>query len=154
MTTDPDPARRPRPAINRDNQFFWDGARRHELRVQTCDRCGATYFPPTPRCSACGSFDLGWQVSAGRGTVYATAVAHHPQVNGFAYPLAIALVELDEGVRLLSNVVDIDPGDVRIGLPVEVCWLDSHPALVEGADDADGPITLPQFRPRTSEEHA
>jgi uncharacterized OB-fold protein/acyl dehydratase len=146
---DPDPALRPRPAINRDNQFFWDGARQHELRVQTCDDCGAAYFPPTPRCAACSSFALGWRVSSGRGTVYATAVPHHPQANGFRYPLAVALIELEEGVRLVSNIVGIETADLRIGLPVEVCWLDSHPALVEGADDARGPITLPQFRPRT-----
>jgi uncharacterized OB-fold protein len=143
-----DPSKRPRPGINRDNQFFWDGCRQHELRVQTCNACQAHYFPPTPRCSRCGSFDLGWTVSAGRGTVYATAVPHHPQLPGFDYPVLVALVELDEGVRLVSNVVDIERDQLQIGLPVEVCWLDSHPALVDGADDASGPITLPQFRVR------
>jgi uncharacterized protein len=147
LPPDPNPANRPRPAINRDNQFFWDGARAHELRVQVCNKCGAGYHPPKPRCSACGSFDLGYRVSAGRGTVYAWAVPHHPQAPGFRYPVLVGLIELDEGVRLVSNVVNIERAQLHIGMPVEVCWLDSHPALVEGADDSRGPISLPQFRP-------
>jgi hypothetical protein len=144
---DRDPARRPRPGINLDNQFFWDGARRHELRIQTCQACGEKYFPPTPRCWTCGSFDMGYVVSAGRGRLYSWAAPHHPQAPGFDYPLLVGLVELDEGTRLVSNLVGLRPADLRIGMPLEVCWLDSHPALVEGATDARGPITLPQFRP-------
>jgi uncharacterized OB-fold protein/acyl dehydratase len=145
---DTDPSRRPRPGINRDNQYFWDGTRAHELRVQVCNACGAAYFPPKPRCSNCGSFDLGWKVSSGLGTVYATAVPHHPQAPGFRYPVLVALVELEEGVRIVTNIVGIERRHLEIGLPVEVTWLDSHPALVDGADDSRGPITLPVFRPR------
>lgn len=147
--TEPDPSKRPRPSINRDNQFFWDGARRHELRIQRCDACGALSYPPLPCCAQCGSFDLSWVVSSGKGTIYAWAVPHHPPVPGFAYPLFVVLVELEEGVRIVSNLVDADREQVRIGQPVELCWLDSHPALEEGADDSRGPISLPQFRPRT-----
>ena len=142
-----DPSLRPRPSINHDNQFFWDGARHHELRVQLCNRCGEMYFPPKPRCSGCGSFDLGYRVSSGRGVVYAWAVPHHPPAPGFRYPVLVALIELEDGVRIVSNVVNIERPHLRIGLPVEVCWLDSHPALVDGADDSRGPISLPQFRP-------
>jgi uncharacterized OB-fold protein/acyl dehydratase len=142
-----DPSLRPRPSINRDNQFFWDGARRHELRVQVCSNCAETFFPPKPRCSGCGSFDLGYRVSSGRGVVYAWAVPHHPPAPGFGYPLLVALIELEEGVRIVSNVVNIERQHLRIGLPVEVCWLDSHAALVDGTDDSRGPISLPQFRP-------
>jgi len=145
---DADTSRRPRPSINRDNQFFWDGARAHELRVQTCESCGAASYPPRPCCAACGSFDLGWRVSSGRGVVYAWAVPHHPQVPGFDYPLFVVLVELEEGVRLVSNLVDVERDQLRIGLEVEVCWLDSHPALVQDVADSRGPISLPQFRPR------
>lgn len=145
-----DPSLRPRPAINRDNQFFWDGARGHELRVQTCNGCGAQSFPPKPCCSACGSFELGWRVSTGRGVVYAWAVPHHPQVPGFDYPVPVVLVELEEGVRIVSNLIDADRDQLRIGLEVELGWLDSHPALVDGATDSRGPISLPQFRPRTT----
>ena len=145
-----DTSRRPRPAINRDNQFFWDGARAHELRIQTCESCGAVSYPPRPCCAECGSFELGWRVSTGRGLVYAWAVPHHPPVPGFDYPLFVVLVELEEGVRIVSNLVDAERDDLRIGLEVEVCWLDSHPALVDEASDSRGPISLPVFRPRTT----
>ncbi len=144
---DPDPARRPRPAINRDNQFFWDGARAHELRVQTCARCGAKYFPPTPRCWACGSMELAWTVASGRASLYSFAAPHYPQAAGFRYPVLVGLVALDEGTRLVSNIVGCERGDLRIGMPLELCWLDRHPAQVEGATDSRGAISLPQFRP-------
>jgi uncharacterized protein len=144
---DPDPAKRPRPAINADNQYFWDGARAHELHIQTCAACGERFFPPTPRCWKCGSFDLGSIVASGRATLYSWAAPHHPQANGFRYPILVGLVELDEGTRLVSNIVGCSREDLRIGIPLELCWLDSHPALVEGATDARGPISLPQFRP-------
>jgi hypothetical protein len=75
-------------------------------------------------------------------------------VPGFRYPLVVALVELDApdggaGVRIVGDLVGVRPDQVRIGMPVEVQWLDSHPALHEGATDANGPITVPQFRPAT-----
>jgi uncharacterized OB-fold protein/acyl dehydratase len=146
-TRDPDPSKRPRPAINRDNQYFWDGARRHELRIQTCNRCGTKFFPPTPRCSNCGAFDMGFTVASGRGTLYSWAAPHHPQVDGFRYPVLVALVELEEGTRLVSNIVGCTRDQLRIGMPLELFWLDSHTAEVAGADDSRGPISLPQFRP-------
>lgn len=144
---DPDPAKRPRPGINRDNEFFWEGARAHELRVQTCADCDAAYFPPTPRCWACGSMDVRWTVSSGRGSLYSFAVPHHPQAPGFRYPVLVGLVALEEGTRLVSNIVGCEREDLRIGMPLELTWLDSHPALVDGATDARGTISLPQFRP-------
>ncbi len=142
-----DPAKRPRPGINLDNQFFWDGARSHELRIQTCLACGERYFPPTPRCWKCGSFDMGYVVASGRARLYSWVSPQHPQAPGFDYPLLVGLVELEEGTRLIANLVGVRRADVRIGMPLEVAWLDSHPALVEGAEDSRGPITLPQFRP-------
>jgi uncharacterized protein len=144
---DPDPSRRPRPAINRDNQFFWDGARAHELRVQTCPKCGATYYPPTPRCWACGSMELTWTVASGRASLYSWAAPHHPQAPGFRYPVLVGLVALEEGTRIVSNIVGCEKEDLRIGMPLELTWLDSHPAQVEGATDSRGPVSLPQFRP-------
>ncbi|HVM68144.1 MAG TPA: OB-fold domain-containing protein [Acidimicrobiales bacterium] len=144
---DPDPAKRPRPGINRDNEFFWEGARAHELRIQTCADCDATYFPPTPRCWACGSMEVRWTVSSGRGSLYSFAVPHHPQAPGFRYPVLVGLVALEEGTRLVSNIVGCEREDLRIGMPLELTWLDSHPALVEGATDSRGAISLPQFRP-------
>jgi uncharacterized OB-fold protein/acyl dehydratase len=144
---DPDPAQRPRPGINRDNQFFWDGARQHELRIQSCSSCGERYFPPTPRCWRCGSFDMGHVVASGRARLYSWAAPHHPQAAGFRYPVVVGLVELEEGTRLVTEIVSCQRRFLAIGMPLEVCWLDSHPALLEGATDSRGAITLPQFRP-------
>ncbi|MHB8440351.1 MAG: Zn-ribbon domain-containing OB-fold protein [Acidimicrobiales bacterium] len=75
-------------------------------------------------------------VSSGRGHVYSFVVAHHPQVPSFDYPLPVALVELEEGTRLVADLVDVAPGDVRIDMPVEV--------VMRAVDDE---LTLPMFRP-------
>jgi uncharacterized OB-fold protein/acyl dehydratase len=144
---DASPALRPRPAINRDNQVLWEGYRRRELRIPQCQGCHRLFFPSSPRCSACGSFDMGFVVSEGHGTVYSHVAVHHPQVPGFGYPLPVALVELKEGARIIGDLVGVTPEQVRIGMPVEVDWLDSHPAQVDGATDSRGPVTLPRFRP-------
>jgi uncharacterized OB-fold protein/acyl dehydratase len=146
---DSSPHLRPRPAINRDNQALFDGYRAHELRLPTCAGCRRVFFPPSPRCAACGSFDIGHTVSSGRGTLYSFTVVHHPQVPGFRYPLVVGLAELEAGVRFLADLVGVRPDQVEIGMPLEVDWLDSHPALVEGATDSRGPISIPQFRPAT-----
>jgi uncharacterized OB-fold protein len=152
MTTrqapDPSPHLRPRPGINRDNQFFWDGCRRHELRIQQCQGCQRLIAPPTPRCGSCGSFDQGYIVASGRGKLYSWAAPHYPQAQGFSYPVLVGLVELEEGTRLISNVVGVERDELRIGMPLEVEWLDSHEAQVEGATDSRGPITIHQFRHR------
>ncbi|MBV9484777.1 MAG: MaoC family dehydratase N-terminal domain-containing protein [Frankiaceae bacterium] len=145
------PELRPRPAINRDNEVLFDGYRKHELRIPKCNGCGVLLFPPTPRCAACGAFDMGYQVASGRGTVYAHVAVNYPQVPGFAYPLSVALIELDEGTRMVSNIVGVTPDQVSIGMRVEVEWADTHPALVEGATDSRGAQTLPMFRPATPE---
>jgi hypothetical protein len=129
-----DPALRPSPAINADNAFFWEGTRRHELRIQRCEGCGRLSMPPGPRCSSCGSFEMGWIVASGRGRLYSFAVPQHPRVAGFSYPLCVALVELEEGTRLVANLVGIARDDVAIGMPLELCWL-------EGSG-----LPLPQFR--------
>jgi uncharacterized OB-fold protein len=82
---------------------------------------------------------LGWTVASGRGTLYSWAVPHHPQVPAFDYPLVVGLVELEEGTRLVSNITDVEPADLRIGMPLEVHW-------IEAADD----VVLHQFRPAVS----
>ena len=134
---DPDPRLRPKPAVNRDNAFFWEGAKQRELRIQSCDKCGTLHFPPMPRCAECGSFDQGFIIASGRGVLYSYAVPHYPQVNGFSYPLLVGLVELDEGTRIVANIVGCRREDLRVGMPLEVDWLDA------------GEYLLPQFRPAT-----
>jgi len=129
--------RRPRPAITGDLAFFFEGTRNGQLLVQRCDGCGRLRHPPLPACPHCRSLD--WQPVplAGTGTVYSYVVVHHPQVPAFDYPLPIALVELDEGVRMVGQLVGVDPSAVRIGQPVAV-----------ELTPVDDELTLPFFRPR------
>ena len=132
----PASAERPRPAISDDSAFFWEGLRAGELRIQRCASCGRLRHPPRPGCGACGSLEWDWAVAAGRGSVHSFVVHHHPPVPGFDPPFLVALIDLEEGTRLVSNLIDVDPADVGIGMPVEV-------AFVEVAAD----LTLPLFRP-------
>lgn len=128
--------RRPRPGTSHDTRFFWEGVERGELRIQRCAGCGALRHPPVARCPACGSFDFGFQIARGRGHVYSFVEVHHPQVPAFDYPLLVALVELEEGTRLVANLACVAPDEVRIGMPVEVVFERTDPEL-----------TLPFFRP-------
>jgi uncharacterized protein len=127
---------RPRPALTQDNAFWFEGARQHRLLIQRCKQCGTLRHPPRPMCSECRSYE--WDVvdASGRGTVYSFVVNHYPQVPAFDYPLAIGLIELEEGTRLVANVIGVERADVRVGMPVEVEWVDHDPDL-----------TLPAFRP-------
>jgi uncharacterized OB-fold protein/acyl dehydratase len=129
--------RRPRPALTQDNGFWFEGARQHRLLIQRCAKCGKLRHPPGPMCPACRSYE--WDVvdASGRGTVYSFVVNHYPQVPAFDYPLAIGLIELEEGTRLVANVIGVEPRDIYIGMPVEVEWVDHDPDL-----------SLPAFKPR------
>ncbi|MGH2758864.1 MAG: Zn-ribbon domain-containing OB-fold protein [Actinomycetota bacterium] len=127
---------RPKPAQSADTSFFWDGAKRGELLIQRCASCGTLRHPPGPGCASCGSVDWDTVRSSGRGTVHSFAVHHYPPIPGFEYPLAIGLVDLEEGTRLISNIVGIDPDSIEIGMAVEV-------AFESFGDD----LALPQFRP-------
>jgi uncharacterized OB-fold protein/acyl dehydratase len=120
---------RPRPAVNRDNAFWFDAAREHRLVIQRCASCGQLRHPPAPCCPACRSFEWDTVEASGRGTVHSFVVNHHPKVPGFEFPLVVVLVELEEGVRLVANVAGIEPDEVTIGLPVRLAWLDADPEL-------------------------
>lgn len=133
--------RRPRPGVNQDNQFFWDGTREGKLLIQRCRSCGALRHPPGAMCPQCQSLEWDTLEASGRGVVYSFVVAHHPPIPPFEYPNAIVLVELEEGTRLVSNLVGIAPDDIKIGMPVEVEFL-----------EADETWTIPQFRPSESGE--
>ena len=126
---------RPRPAITPDNAFWWEGVKAGKLLIQRCGSCGTLRHPPRPMCPRCQSLEWDTVESSGRGTVYSFVVSHYPQAPAFDYPLAIGLIELEEGTRLVSNVIDIDPADVHVGMPVEVVF--------EAVDDE---LTLPLFR--------
>lgn len=120
--------RRPRPVVNRDNAGFWEGVGRHEFLVQRCDTCETLRFPWLPGCNACGSSDWTAVEACGEGTVYSYVVMHHPSFPAFtvseetpegtAGPYAVGLVELAEGVRVISNITGVPQDKVRIGMPV------------------------------------
>jgi uncharacterized OB-fold protein/acyl dehydratase len=128
---------RPQPGISRDTAFFWQGLEEGELRVQQCDRCEILHHPPMVRCPECGSREFGWIVSSGRGTVYSFVEPVHPNFAAFDPPYVVGLVELEEGTRLLTNIVDLDPESVRVGMPVEV-----------NLARRNSERTLPFFRPQ------
>jgi 3-oxo-4,17-pregnadiene-20-carboxyl-CoA hydratase alpha subunit len=127
---------RPRPAITQDNAFFFDGARAGQLLIQRCGSCGVLRHPPRPACAECRSFEWDTVVASGRGTVYSYVVVHHPQVPAFDYPLVVAVVELEEGTRLVANLLGVEPDAVRIGAPVVAEFV-----------AVDDEMTLPMFRP-------
>lgn len=112
---------RPAPPVGLDNAYFWDGVAAGELRIQRCNGCGLLHHPPQPLCDRCGSTDQGWVAASGRGTVYSFAIHHGPPLAGVTSPHTVLLVELEEGVRFVSELADgVDRSGVRIGLPVQL----------------------------------
>ena len=130
---------KPLPQITPEMAPFWEAARRHELVVQRCRGCGTHRFPAREICSRCLSRDAGWERASGRGSVFSFAIMHQVYHPGFAdaVPYAIVVVELEEGVRMLSNLVDCPVERIEIGMPVEAVF---EPVTPE--------VTLPKFRPR------
>ena len=128
---------RARPKPTPETQHFWDGTQAGELRLQRCDACANVYFPPRPFCPACASRKVSVFKASGKGKLY-SYVIHHRPVPGFTPPYSIAVVELDEGPRMMSNVVDCPqtPEALELDMPLEVKF--------EKLDDA---VTLPLFRP-------
>ncbi|KQY50944.1 bifunctional MaoC family dehydratase N-terminal/OB-fold nucleic acid binding domain-containing protein [Nocardioides sp. Root140] len=133
-------AERPKPAINLDNAFWFEAARERRLVVQRCTSCESLRHPPGPECPECQSFEWDTVECSGRGTLYSYVVAHHPRHPAFDYPLLIAVVELEEGTRLITNLTGVTPEDVTIGMPLAVQWIDDGPDL-----------TLPVFGPAAPE---
>ena len=121
------------PTVTPDTAFFWDGLVERELRIQRCVDCGRLRHPPRPMCPGCNS--LAWDsiVAAGTGTVYSYVLPRHPDF-GFESPHIVALVDLDEGTRILTNLVDVDPDTIRIGMRVRVRF-----------DEFDGGLVLALF---------
>jgi len=129
---------KPLPGVDDVNRPYWEAARRHELVIQKCRRCGHYRYPPGTNCPECLSADPEWVKVSGRGTVFTWTVFHkvyHPAFAGDA-PYAVVAVELEEGPRITSNLVDCPLENIRIDMPVEVVF-----------DDVTGEITLPKFRP-------
>jgi uncharacterized OB-fold protein len=112
-----------RPAASRDTQFFWDGVNAHELRIQKRPD-GTLQHPPVPAIWQDKSAPTAYVVSSGNGTVFSYVVHHAPKVPGRTLPFVIALVELDEGVRMLGELRGADPATVEIGMPVRATFID------------------------------
>jgi uncharacterized OB-fold protein len=113
-------ASRPAPTVTPDTEFFWTGLRSDRLLVQRCDDCGRLRHPPRPMCPHCTSLSWSAVPASGMGTVVSFVLPRHPRWPWFEDDPVVALVELEEGVRIVSNLVDVAPADVRIGLPVMV----------------------------------
>jgi uncharacterized OB-fold protein len=109
-----------RPVVNRDTEFFWDGTAAGELRIQACNACGDLRFPPGPACPVCGALDRGYVLASGRGTVFSYVVHRHPPVPGRELPILIALVDLEEGVRMVGELTGLEADEIEIGMPVSV----------------------------------
>ena len=127
-------AARPAPQPTELSRPFWDACRDHRLIVQQCGECGTYVFIPQAFCPACLSTDLRWVESRGTGTIVTFTVVWRPQTPAFDVPYVVAVVRVDEGYEMVTNVVDADPDDVRIGAAVAVCFV-----------DVDFNVTLPCF---------
>ncbi len=124
-----------------DTAPFWRATREGRLTYQVCRRCGAVGFYPRAHCTGCGGPELEWRTSAGEGTIYTFTVIRqhgHPFFAG-RVPYALALVDLDEGFRMLTEIVGADPEQVRVGQRVELAWEDA------------GEVRIPVFRPRAGD---
>jgi uncharacterized OB-fold protein len=136
MTTE---YRKPLPHIEPDTRAFWEGCKKRDLYLPRCLDCGEFHFYPRAICTYCQSQNLSWVRSSGKGQVHTFTITRQNMSRGFReeLPYVLAVVELDEGVQLTTNIVGCPPDEVKIGMPVMVTFEDVTPE-----------ITLPKFRPR------
>jgi len=130
--------KRPVPRVDEESRPFWEACARHELYIQKCKNCGTVFYYPRGFCPEDLSADFEWVKCSGRGKVYTYTVTRQNQSSGFRdkVPYVMAYVELEEGIRMLTNIVDCDPDDVYVEMPVS--------AVFEKANES---YTLVKFRP-------
>lgn len=124
---------------------FYDATKRHELRIQQCARCESFRFPPQAMCPECHSLESQWTQVSGRGTIHTYTVVPHFEPRSVPmfswpddrYPIVVVIVELQDAdrVHIVSNVVDCNPDDLKVGMEVDVVF-----------EDITDDITLPRFR--------
>jgi uncharacterized OB-fold protein len=135
--------RKPVPSPSPEAKPYWDGAREHKLLMPYCPSCARHFWFPRPFCPRCFSWEIEWREVSGKGTLYSFAIQWRPQMPGFEseLPYVTAIVELAEGPRLVTNVVDIaaDPEQVTCGMSLEVAFR-----------DIDEQVSLPVFRPASA----
>ena len=129
---------RARPKPTPETQHYWDGAKAGELLLQACDECAHVYFPPRPFCPKCASRKVSIKKASGRGTLYSYVINHRPAAPGFTPPYAIAVVALEEGPRMMSNIIDCPqtPEALVLDMALEVAF-----------ETIDDKLTLPVFKP-------
>ena len=127
----------PLPRPYQDTETYWAAARDHRFVIQHCKSCGKHQFYPRGVCSHCLSSDLEWHEASGKGTVYSFSVNHRAPHPGFSdeIPFVLAIVELEEGPRMMTNIVECNPDSVKIGMAVEVTF-----------EDVTEEVTLPKFK--------
>jgi uncharacterized OB-fold protein len=129
---------KPLPQIQPFTEAFWEGTRNGKLLVQTCNDCGARIFFPRKQCPECWSANLGWIEASGKAEIFAFSVTYEGVEAVFKddLPIVLAWVDLPEGIRMQSNIIDCDPDSIEIGQEVEVVF-----------EKVTDEITLPFFRP-------
>ena len=130
--------KKPLPEIQPYSQAFWDATKAHKLLIQRCDDCGTNIFYPRRDCPECWSQGLGWIEAKGTGEVYSFSVTYEGVEEMFVedLPIILAWVDLPEGIRMNTNLLECEPEDIYIGMQVEVIYR-----------DVTEDITLPYFRP-------
>ena len=132
---------RPLPIIDEDNHEFWESCRRHAMTLQRCGSCSAMRYYPAPVCSVCGSLEFSWEAVSGNAVVYTYSVVRRPPSPAFKdeVPYVYAIVELEEGPMMPTNIVGVAVDDVSIGMAVVLTYRDMN-------DE----ITLPVFTPEST----
>jgi uncharacterized OB-fold protein len=131
---------KPIPIPQQEADFYWEKTKQHELWFRKCNSCSGVYFYPRDICPSCFSRNTTWTRSSGKGSIFTFAIVHRASIPAFRddSPYVVAIVELEEGPKMPTNIVNIepDPTKVRVGMPVEVLF-----------EDISDEISLPKFQP-------
>jgi len=129
---------KPLPIVTEESRPFWEGCKRGVFLLQYCEACQRYQFYPRLYCMHCGADSLRWEQASGRGVIYSYTVIHQNKSPEFVndMPYNVAVIQLEEGPRLMSNIVDAAPGALRVDLPVTVVF-----------DAVSDTISVPRFRP-------
>jgi uncharacterized OB-fold protein len=132
------PGVKPVPVPTKETQPYWDGCKQHELRVQKCAACGHHQFYPRLYCTTCMSDRVEWVKTSGRAKILSYTIIYRPVTQAFAgnVPYVVAMVTLDEGPQMMTNIVGCEPEKVHIGMPVQVTF-----------EDWTEEISVPKFKP-------
>ena len=131
---------KPLPTPQPESDFYWEKTKEHELWLRSCNDCNQAYFYPRDLCPDCFSRNTTWVQASGKGTLHTFAIVHRAPTPAFRddAPFVVAIVDLEEGPRMPTNLVEVepDPAAIRVGMPVEVVF-----------EDVTEAITLPKFKP-------